>query len=246
MISAEAGSSGTIRALRVLIIAALIIPALIFATTAWRDRQVIVAGEEGDAAKLLAVFHEQAENLFKGHNIILDLIVERMRNRDWDTLQGSPEILRELESIDKMLDDTSAILLVDAAGQTHASTIHLRGNEPLPMGDKACFRALQQGASNTCVSEPYFDPVSDQHLFSLTRSLEKDGDIPRDGTGCDLCGLHHGLVGVRPAPSHRYDFLSTFGWRHSRSATITSRDEIGGTLRLAHHSSQQSMDLAPK
>ena len=74
-----------------------------------------------------------------------------------------------------MLDDTSAILLVDAAGQTRATTLRLRDNEPLPSGDEACFRALQQGVTKTCVSEPYFDPVSGEHLFSLTRSLEKDG-----------------------------------------------------------------------
>ena len=145
MVSVEIGSSGTIRALRVLIIAALIIPTLIFAATAWRDRQAIVAEEEGDAVKLLAVFHEQAESLFKGHSIILDLIADRMRNRDWDTLQRSPEILHELETIDKMLDDTSAILLVDAAGQTRATTLHLRNDEPLPSGDEDCFRALQRG-----------------------------------------------------------------------------------------------------
>ncbi len=176
MVSAEIGSSGTIRALRVLIIAAFIVPTLIFATIAWRDRQAIVVGEERDAVKLLAVFHEQAENLFKGHNIILDLIAERMGNRewDWDTVQGSPEILHELESIDKMLDDTSAILLVDAAGHTRATTLRLRDNERLPSGDEACFRALRQGVTKTCVSEPYFDPVG-EHLFSLTRSLEKDG-----------------------------------------------------------------------
>ena len=167
MVSAEIGSSGTIRALRVLIIAAFIIPTLIFATIAWRDRQAILVEEEADAVKLLAVFHEQADNLFKGHNIILDLIAERMRNRDWDTLQGSPEILHELESIDKMLDDTSAILLVDAAGQTRATTLRLRDNEPLPSGDEACFRALRQGATKTCVSEPYFDPVRASIYFHL-------------------------------------------------------------------------------
>src|SRR3981189_3192871 len=98
MVSAEIGPSGTIRALRILIIAALIVPTLIFATTAWRDRQANLAGEEQDAVNLLAVFHEQADSLFKGHRIILDVVVERMRNRDWDTLLDPPEILRELET----------------------------------------------------------------------------------------------------------------------------------------------------
>ena len=123
MVSAEIGSSGTIRALRILIIAAFIVPTLIFATIAWRDRQAILAGEERDAVKLLAVFHEQADNLFKGHRIILDLSWSACAIGIGTRCRDSPEILRELESIDKMLDDTSAILLVDATGHTRATTL---------------------------------------------------------------------------------------------------------------------------
>ena len=94
-----------------------------FAT--WRDRSAILEGAQGDALKLMAVFNEQAENLFKGHDIILDLIVARLHDRDWDAIQASPDILDELETMDKRLDDASAILLVDASGQTRATTLHL-------------------------------------------------------------------------------------------------------------------------
>ena len=34
-------------------------------------------------------------------------------------------------------------------------------------------------------------------------------------------------MGDRPAPSHRFHFPGTFGWRHSRSADITFGDEVG-------------------
>ena len=77
--------------------------------------------------------------------------------------------------MDNRLDDASAILLVDASGQTRATTLHLAPNEPLPPGDKGCFLALQSGASESCVSDPYLDPVSGQHLFSLNRRLERNG-----------------------------------------------------------------------
>ena len=84
---------------------------------AWRDRSTILEEARGDALKLMAVFNEQAENLFKGHDFILDLIVARLRDRDWDAIQDSPDILDELEIMDKRLDGASAILLVDASGQ---------------------------------------------------------------------------------------------------------------------------------
>ena len=57
--------------------------------------------------------------------------------------------------MDKRLDGASAILLVDASGQARATTLHLGADEPLPPGDKACFLALQSGASESCVSNTH-------------------------------------------------------------------------------------------
>jgi signal transduction histidine kinase len=168
-------ASGTVKALRRLILAALIIPALLFAAAVSWDRSVIVRGAEEDALKLTAVFQGQAENLFKGHKLILDLVVARLQDQDWDKIQLTPDLLHELETVDMMLDDTSAILVVDADGKTRATTIHSNDNEPMPSGDKACFLALQRGDPETCLSDPYVEPKSGSHLFSLTRRLEKNG-----------------------------------------------------------------------
>jgi signal transduction histidine kinase len=168
-------SSGTIRFLRGLIVATLVIPALLLGFATWRDRSAILEGARGDALKLMAVFNEQAENLFVGHDSILDLIVLRVHDRDWDAIQSAPGFLDELETMDKRLDDASAIMLVDASGQTRATTLHLQVDEPLPPGNQACFLALQSGTAASCVSKPYLDPVTGQHLFSLNRRLERNG-----------------------------------------------------------------------
>jgi signal transduction histidine kinase len=167
-------ASGTVKALRRLIFAALIIPALLFVAAVSWDRSVILRDAEEDALKLIAVFQGQAENLFKGHNLILDLVVARLKDQDWDKIELTPGLLHELETVDMMLDDTSAILVVDAAGKTRATTLHSTDNEPLPSGDRTCFLALQRGDMATCVSEPYVERESGSHLFSLTRRLEKN------------------------------------------------------------------------
>jgi hypothetical protein len=167
-------ASGTVKALRRLIFAALIIPALLFVAAVSWDRSIILRDAEEDALKLIAVFQGQAESLFKGHNIILDLIVSRLQDQDWDKIELTPDLLRELETVDLMLDDTSAILVLDANGRTRATTLHSRDNEPMPSGDKACFLSTQQGDLKTCVSDPYVEPASGSHLFSLTRRLEKN------------------------------------------------------------------------
>ena len=178
MFQSDVNATGTIKALRGLMFAALIIPAFMFAAAAWWDRTTILQNAQADAIKLIAVFQGQAEALFKGHKIILDLVVSRLRNQDWDKIQLTPGLLNELETIDNMLDDTSAIVVVDSDGKTRATTLHTADNEPMPSGDTSCFHSLRRSDfETTCVSNPYLDPVTGQHLFSFTRRLEKDGQF---------------------------------------------------------------------
>src|SRR5215472_7076159 len=135
----ERGVSGMIRMLRLLKIGAILLPALLFTLAAWRDRSDIITREEDDGVKLVALLNEQAEHLLSGHEIILDIVVEHMRDRGWDSVPT--DLLHELEVIDTRLDGESDILLADANGETRATTLHLQPNQPLPVPDRDCFLA---------------------------------------------------------------------------------------------------------
>src|SRR5262249_26048170 len=132
MSNEQTTSSGTVRTLRALIVAALVIPALLWGVAAWRDRLAILENARADTLKLMEVFKAQAVALFEGHDILLDLLVQRIGDRDWNEIEATPGILSELEAMDKRLDDASAILLVDANGRTRSTTVHVLANEPLP------------------------------------------------------------------------------------------------------------------
>jgi signal transduction histidine kinase len=166
---------GTIRVLQGLIVAALVVPGLLFAIGAWYDHTTTVRRAEQDAVRILALIREQAGNLFSGHDIILDLIADRVRSKDWDAIERSHNFLHDLEAIDRRLDDASAILLVDASGRTRATTLATAASGPPPLADRDCFVALHKGDVNTCVSQPYFDASAGQHFFSLCRRLVRDG-----------------------------------------------------------------------
>ena len=75
----QTDSSETIRVLRRLAFLALFIPALFFAGAAWKDRLAILRSAESDGVKIVELLHEQAGNLFAGHQMILDLIVDRVK-----------------------------------------------------------------------------------------------------------------------------------------------------------------------
>jgi signal transduction histidine kinase len=172
---AENGPGGSVRLLRRLMVVALLAPAILFAAAAWKDRSAILDRAEDDGVKIVALFQEQAENLLKGHEIILDLVVDRVRDRDWDTIQSSTDLLREPEVVDRQLDDASEILLMDTNGVTRTTSIHAPQNALLLPPDQECFLALSNGTVESCISAPYIEPVSGKHLFSLARRLESSG-----------------------------------------------------------------------
>jgi hypothetical protein len=110
----ENGPGGTIRVLQRLTVVALLFPALLFDAAAWRDHLTILANAEDGGVKIAALFHEQAGNLFTGHEMILDMIVHRMQGHDWDTVPSLTNLLQELEVMD---NDRSG-----AVGRTGAHT----------------------------------------------------------------------------------------------------------------------------
>jgi signal transduction histidine kinase/ActR/RegA family two-component response regulator len=173
--SLEYSQIGTIGVLRRITIVGLILPFLLFAAAAWNDYKIISAGVAQDGAKTVALFREQVGNLFSGHQLLLDMTVDRIRGLDWETIQSSKDILNEIEVVDRLLDGVSEILLVDATGRVRTTTIHVQANEPAPVADQNCFKMLSRGELGSCISRPHTNSESGHFLFSLSRRLEKDG-----------------------------------------------------------------------
>jgi signal transduction histidine kinase/ActR/RegA family two-component response regulator len=169
------GPGGTVRVLRWLILVGLLLPVLLFAAAGWWNRSALLEDVEGDGVRLVALFREQAGNLLAGHEIILDMVVDRVRGRDLDTIQSSTDLLRELEVMDRRLDGESEILLVDATGAVRATTVDVRPDRPPPAVERNCFVALSKNGVESCISQPRTDPESGHFLFSLSRRLEKNG-----------------------------------------------------------------------
>jgi hypothetical protein len=171
--STDKDPSGTVRVLRWVAVFGLLLPVFLVAVAAWIEHSNILASAERDGTKIVALFREQAANLFSGHEIILDMVVNRMRDRNRD--KQFTDVLHELEIMDRRLDDASEILLVDAAGGVLASTNHVRRDLPPFAPDRKCFLALSKNEVATCISQPHNDARSGVQLFSLSRRMEQGG-----------------------------------------------------------------------
>ena len=166
---------GTVQMLRRLALVGLLLPAVLFGAAAWKDKTAILDAAEDDGIKMIELVHEQAVNLFTGHEIILNMLVSRVNGRDWETIGDTAPLLKELEDIDRRLDNTSEILLVDATGALRATTVPPRAGEPPPSVDRDCFRALRINEVEHCISQPHTDAGSDRYVFSLSRRIDKGG-----------------------------------------------------------------------
>jgi signal transduction histidine kinase/CheY-like chemotaxis protein len=167
--------SATTSLLRRLTVLVLLIPVLLFVAAGWKDRLAILKAAGSDGVKIVALLHEQAENLFSGHQIILDMIVARVGGLDWEAIEARPDLLSELEIMDRRLDGASEILLVDPGGRIRATTVHIEPNKLLPPADRRCFLILGNNEADSCISQPYTDPALGHYLFALSRRLVKDG-----------------------------------------------------------------------
>ena len=189
--SFEWRQSKTGQLLRRLTFVGLLAPVLLFAAAAWNDRVATLAHAEGDGVKMVALVREQALNLFTGHETILDMIVDRLKGRDWSAIGDLTDLLHQLEFIDRGLDDVSEILVVDATGTLQATTAHAHVNRITV--NQPCFLALSRNEVKSCISQSHVDRGSGQFVFSLSRRLDKDGvfnGVAQVGISADyLAGL---------------------------------------------------------
>src|SRR5471030_1715467 len=168
----------TVHALRVLTATVVLLPVLLFGVATFVDRAAILRRAVEDGRKTVALLHEQAANLFGGHEIILDTIVERVRARSWESITSSQDLLPDLEAMDNRLDEVSDILIVDGDSAVRATTAHDKASAEMPLVDHDCFLSLREHNPGTCISQPYIDAAIGHGLFSLSRQLE-DGDAFR-------------------------------------------------------------------
>jgi signal transduction histidine kinase/CheY-like chemotaxis protein len=162
----------TAHALRVLTATVVLLPILLFVVAAFVDRSAVLRRAQEDGRKTVALLHEQAANLYGGHEIILDTIVERVRNLSWDAIASSENLLRDLETMDNRLDEVSEIVLADVDARVRLTTVHGATAAAMLLADRECFLWLGKGNPGTCISHPYIDAETGGHLFSLCRRLE--------------------------------------------------------------------------
>jgi two-component system NtrC family sensor kinase len=109
--------SDAIGPLRILLVAAFVVPTVLFATMSVLTYREMFAAADARIRQLTDVSSEHTAKVFETSKLVLDQIAERIANLSWDQIRQSRDIHDFLRNIKKSLPQANAIGLIDDKGQ---------------------------------------------------------------------------------------------------------------------------------
>src|SRR3954467_5989583 len=160
---------------RLLIAAALLIPALLFGAVAWEDRGRVLGNAEQEAQQTVDIFRQHALNVFETHELIAARISEHLRGMTWDEIAGAEALHRYLKKIQEDYPQAQDIWLADPAGVVRNSS-RFFPTPPVDVSDRDYFIALQRADQGTFIGHLVQGRITGKLSFSVARRRESETD----------------------------------------------------------------------
>jgi signal transduction histidine kinase len=203
------GSS--IRWLRLLLAASVVVPVFLFCGAAWENRRQVIHEAELSARKTVASLHEHAAKVLETQELILALIDRRLRGMSWDEIEHSEALHRELEEIEHRFPQIFAIWLSDASGVTRAGS-RFFPMPPSPAGDREYFLAHKDEAAGIFIGKP------------ISSRLLREPTIPVSMRRSSDDGAFDGVILLSMSPSYFTEFYGSFTDEEDSAAALVRSD----------------------
>ena len=196
--------------LRLLLAVSILVPALLFAATAWQSYRQTIEEAETEVRKTVSILHEHARKVFETHELLIARVDERIRNLPWETIGRSESLHEYLRMVTADLPQADAIWLADPNGVVRNSSHSF----PVPatlIVDQDDFTAQRAGDVGTYVGS------SHRNRFAAIDTL----NVSRRRTAPD--GAFDGIIGI---------FVSLGYFRNFYADIRPSRDHVAGLIRM--------------
>lgn len=121
MLPRSALSITSVRLHRLLLVASLLVPAVVFVAAAWWNRSEVVRENTETIARTAAVLHEHARKVFDTVELALARVDDRVRTMSWDDI-SSQETNAFLRNLKAPLEHAVSIWVTDAEGYVRAGS----------------------------------------------------------------------------------------------------------------------------
>ncbi len=198
-----------VRLHQVLLAAACLVPAALFAGAAVQNRKdVLRAGYDG-MARTTAIMHEHAQKVFETQDLALALVQERLLDLDSAAVDG-PATSDFLNRLKASLEQVVSIWIADENGMIRA------GSQPWELGTgiagRDFFQAQRDRDVGLYLSRPFVGRATATASFALSRRLEAQG------------GRFAGTVHVAASPEYFQRFYAEAAPPYAHVALLIRSD----------------------
>ena len=160
----------------VLVVAAILLPALLFGFSAWTGYRDTLRTAELRADRTARVLEEHVSKVFESHRLVIQQVRDRLRFVDWGKEEDRIDLHKLLQDLQDELDQVSTITIVDADGRMQASGRIYPADRGVSFADRDWFQTLRSGVPGAAISRSYVGRQSGQPVFNIAVAL-------RDKTG---------------------------------------------------------------
>ena len=208
-----------IRLLKLMMVASLVLPAVLFAFAAWVSYRNFEREADERIARSLDILHEHALKVLQTVERTFAEINEITRGMSDDDIRTNEEVLHtRLKRIDDALPQVQGIAIIDRDGHALVSANLFPVPKGLDFSDRDYFQALAKGEPGTYVSsvhEPRMAGLGGYFFALAHRRPSADGTF-------------NGLVSVAVLPDYFEDFYAKMG--SSEGSYFGMAREDGGFL----------------
>lgn len=156
----------SVRLHRLLLVAALLVPALVFAAAAAWNRAEVLRDNEETITRTTAILHEHARKVFDTVELVIGRVEDRTHDMSWEEI-AAPETSAFLQSLKAPLEQAVSIWITDATGHVRA------GSQPwdtnVTVDEREFFQAQRGRDAGTYISAAFEGKATGRSSFAVSR-----------------------------------------------------------------------------
>jgi two-component system NtrC family sensor kinase len=206
-----------IRVLRLMMIASIVLPAVLFVFASWLNYRHVNAVADERIERSLDILQEHALKVFQTVERTIAEVEEVLRGMSDEAIRADQQRLHSrLKQIVDAVSQLQAIVVLDRNGRPLASSSLTTIPDNISSLDRAYFRAHAEGIAGTFVSElltPRWGTIG-QRFFNLSRRRSSPD------------GSFNGIIAVAVLPSYFDEFYARIGRSPGSLYTMAREDGV--------------------
>jgi two-component system NtrC family sensor kinase len=174
LIARDESLGSTIGLLRLLIVASVIVPSIVFVAASWHSWRDIGNQAIEQASRTAQILREHALKVFETHEFALDQIEERAQGYSWDAMRASEDLHRALVKIADRHEQVRSAYVVGPDGRLANTSSRF----PIPfldVSDRSYFIAARDGHRGTYIGEPVIGRMTSDQVINVARRRTTPG-----------------------------------------------------------------------